>query len=78
MPNLAVRPRELVDHSFSRLRRAKCPSCNRSISCAEDDCRFDDHGFESYQIDCGYCRAELIGIVDPADDALLLSIKSAE
>jgi hypothetical protein len=60
----------------SRLRRAECPNCNQFVFCRESDCHFDCHGFESYQLDCGFCRTPLAGIVDPADEALLLSIRT--
>jgi hypothetical protein len=33
----------------------------------------DECGFETYAIDCPQCGAPLAGIIDPADDALLLS-----
>jgi hypothetical protein len=51
-----------------------CPKCNaifefrRSIRPHIDEC-----GFESYDLRCVTCLALLHGIVDPADDALLLS-----
>jgi len=51
-----------------------CPRCKaqlefrRSFSPHIDDC-----GFESYRLKCAECGAALAGIIDPADDALLLS-----
>jgi hypothetical protein len=33
----------------------------------------DSCGFESYSLACSACGAELAGIVDPSDDALLLT-----
>ena len=35
---------------------------------------FDRHGFESYELDCGFCGASLAGIVDPLDGAPLQSV----
>ena len=35
--------------------------------------RIDACGFESYRLDCRECGATLAGIVDPADDVLVLS-----
>jgi hypothetical protein len=35
--------------------------------------QIDACGFESYRLDCPECGAALAGIIDPADDALLLS-----
>jgi hypothetical protein len=34
----------------------------------------DACGFEGYQFDCQECGTVLAGIIDPADDALILSI----
>jgi len=53
----------------------RCPRCEaalilwRSRMSAIDAC-----GFESYSFACDGCGAGLAGIVDPADDALLLSV----
>jgi hypothetical protein len=33
----------------------------------------DSCGFESYSLKCDQCGAQLVGIIDPADDQLLLS-----
>jgi hypothetical protein len=52
----------------------QCPKCHahlnfrRSAYPAIDSC-----GFESYRLDCQECGAALAGVIDPADDALLLS-----
>jgi hypothetical protein len=51
-----------------------CPHCRlhfrfyRSSSPHIDEC-----GFESYSLECPRCGAPLSGIIDPADDKLLLS-----
>ena len=51
-----------------------CPKCNaefefhRSIRPHIDDC-----GFDSYNLKCDACSASLHGIIDPADEELLLS-----
>ena len=34
----------------------------------------DEQGFESYAFNCNFCRSCLVGVVDPCDGALLLSI----
>jgi hypothetical protein len=53
---------------------ALCPNCHaelrfrRSLTPDIDAC-----GFESYRLDCRECGAALAGIIDPADDVLLLS-----
>lgn len=55
----------------------------RSVACPKCDAQFtfyrsstpnvDECGFESYRLKCGKCKTHLVGIVDPADDKLLLS-----
>ncbi len=51
-----------------------CPKCfarlrfQRSSSPPMDSC-----GFETYSLECDQCGAQLIGIIDPVDDQLLLS-----
>jgi hypothetical protein len=55
-------------------RLTACPQCSlpavlpRGATAHIDEC-----GFESYSFTCRRCRTPLAGIVDPADDALLLS-----
>jgi len=53
---------------------AVCPQCSAQLahgrSSAPD---IDACGFESYHFNCETCGASLVGIVDPADDALLIS-----
>ena len=51
-----------------------CPKCfaqlrfQRSSFALMDSC-----GFETYSLECDQCGAQLIGIIDPVDDQLLLS-----
>jgi hypothetical protein len=55
-----------------------CPSCNfgfifrRTAIPAIDAC-----GFESYSLRCEACGTQLAGIIDPADEVLLLSATPA-
>jgi hypothetical protein len=55
-----------------------CPKCHakfrfyRSLSP-----QIDERGFESYNLECTRCDAPILGIVDPADNKLLLSRESA-
>ena len=37
------------------------------------DADIDACGFESYRFECSECHTALAGIIDPADDALLIS-----
>jgi hypothetical protein len=58
----------------STTRVAECPKCNQSVACIEADAVFDCHGLESYKFSCTVCETPFDGIVDPFDDALLLSV----
>ena len=64
-----------VDPSTTAARNVPfCPKChavlNFSRSITPD---IDSSGFESYRLDCQECGVKLYGIIDPADDALILS-----
>jgi hypothetical protein len=52
----------------------QCPKCHVRLNfrrSANPD--IDACGFESYRLYCQECGAALAGIIDPADDALLLT-----
>jgi hypothetical protein len=52
----------------------QCPKCHARLNfrrSAKPD--IDSCGFEIYRLDCQQCGAVLGGIIDPADNALLLS-----
>lgn len=50
-----------------------CPRCDaRLLFTRSCHLRIDSCGFESYRLECRECGAQLAGIIDPADDALLL------
>jgi hypothetical protein len=69
--------RDLRKQDALGTRDASCPNCGQRVICSEADVGFDSQGFESYQMDCRSCRAPLKGIVDPFDEALLLSVRAA-
>jgi hypothetical protein len=51
-----------------------CPRCSGRITFARSSTpRIDECGFESYNLECKLCGARLAGLIDPADDALLLT-----
>jgi hypothetical protein len=53
---------------------AQCPKCHTRLNFRRSaNADIDSCGFESYRLDCPKCGAALAGIIDPADDALLLS-----
>jgi hypothetical protein len=51
-----------------------CPLCTaQSLFWKSLTPEIDSCGFESYSLQCNGCGAQLVGIVDPADDVLLLT-----
>jgi hypothetical protein len=51
-----------------------CPGCGAQLTFGRSATPpIDACGFESYRLECHACGAPLAGIIDPADDALLLS-----
>lgn len=51
-----------------------CPNCQARLAFMRSSFPpIDSCGFESYRLACEQCGTRLAGIVDPADDALLLS-----
>ncbi|HTY55345.1 MAG TPA: hypothetical protein VMB26_09095 [Candidatus Binataceae bacterium] len=53
---------------------ALCPHCHAGLGFRRSQTpNIDACGFESYRLDCRECGAALAGIIDPADDALLLT-----
>jgi hypothetical protein len=53
---------------------ALCPKCNAVLNfCRSETPDFDSFGFESYRLDCHECGVALSAIIDPADDALIIS-----
>jgi hypothetical protein len=62
----------------SQLRRAECSNCTALLPFRRAYVpKFDTQGFESYQLNCKYCGATLVGIVDPCDNTLLLSTQTS-
>jgi hypothetical protein len=64
----------LIPSAEANAQGTACPNCNfhfefrRTLTSAVDAC-----GFESYSLRCDACGLLLGGVIDPADDALLLS-----
>jgi RNase P subunit RPR2 len=54
-----------------------CPGCAASLVIyRSDNPQIDECGFESYSLTCRACGSALVGIVDPLDDKLLLTVSS--
>jgi hypothetical protein len=57
-----------------RAQPVACPSCDAHlVFCRSAHPFIDACGFESYSFACRECGASLSGIVDPLDDALLIT-----
>jgi hypothetical protein len=55
-----------------------CPHCGAQLMVARSHAPLIDAcGFESYHFHCNACGSALRGIIDPADDTLLLSARAA-
>ena len=58
-------PADAADH---------CPRCDAQLMFLRSaKPHFDSCGFESYSLECKKCGTHLAGIIDPCDDALLLT-----
>ena len=56
-----------------------CPKCRVTFQfCRSVRPYIDECGFESYNLKCAACSAVLHGIIDPADERLLLSETEAQ
>jgi DNA-directed RNA polymerase subunit RPC12/RpoP len=61
--------------NLSKSEKVACPKCDASLTFYRSgDPHFDEAGFESYSFKCSACGSMLVGIIDPADDKLLLTI----
>jgi hypothetical protein len=60
-----------------KLAAVSCPKCEGSISLHRAETpHIDASGFESYRFKCRLCGSMVVGIIDPLDDALLLTVAS--
>jgi len=51
-----------------------CPKCAARLRFQRNSFPLmDSCGFESYSLGCDECGAQLVGIIDPADDQLVLA-----
>jgi hypothetical protein len=63
--------------NLSKPEKVACPKCDASLMFYRSDKpHIDECGFESYSLKCRACGSMLVGIIDPADDALLLTVCS--
>jgi hypothetical protein len=63
--------------NVSKLGKVACPKCSVSLTFyRSDEPHIDECGFESYSLNCRACGSTLVGVIDPVDDRLLLTIPS--
>jgi hypothetical protein len=63
--------------NVSKSEKVVCPKCDASLKFYRSEKpHIDECGFESYSFKCSACGSMLVGIIDPADDALLLTVCS--
>ncbi len=63
--------------SVCKSEMAACPKCDASLKFYKSDKPdIDACGFESYSLTCAECNLIFVGIIDPQDDGLLLTISS--
>jgi hypothetical protein len=61
--------------NLSNPKTVACPKCGAKLKFFRSDKpRIDECGFESYSLKCNACGSMLAGIIDPADDELLLTV----
>jgi hypothetical protein len=55
-------------------RPVACAACGAQLAFHRSSTpHFDECGFESYKLECTQCGSSLVGIIDPDDEALLVS-----
>jgi C4-type Zn-finger protein len=61
----------------SELEKVACPKCAASLKFHRSNKpHIDECGFQSYSFKCRACGSLLVGVIDPADDALLLTVSA--
>jgi DNA-directed RNA polymerase subunit RPC12/RpoP len=74
--NLAMTP-SIRTSNVSKSEKVACPKCDASLKLYRSDKpHIDECGFESYAFKCSACGSMLVGIIDPIDDAVLLTTSS--
>jgi hypothetical protein len=63
--------------NVSKSDKVGCPKCGASLKFyRSNQPEIDECGFESYSFECRECGSLLVGVIDPMDDTLLLTISS--
>ena len=57
--------------------KVACPKCDAAFMFYRSEVpHIDECGFETYSFTCKACGSPLVGIIDPADDALFVTASS--
>ena len=63
--------------NLSKPEKVACPKCDATLMFYRSDHpHIDECGFESYSLKCRACGSTIAGIIDPAEDKLLLTVCS--
>jgi hypothetical protein len=63
--------------NVSKLEKVACPKCDASLKFHRSNKpHIDECGFQNYSFKCRACGSLLVGVIDPADDALLLTVSA--
>ena len=63
--------------NVSKLEKVACPKCDASLKFHRSNKpHIDEFGFQSYSFKCRACGSLLVGVIDPVDDALLLTVSA--
>jgi hypothetical protein len=77
MSGKLVMSSSLKRSNAAKSEKVACPNCTAALVIQRSDRpQIDECGFESYSLSCRACGSALVGIVDPLDDKLLLTISS--
>ncbi len=77
MPRKMTTAPSIKTSNAAKSEKMACPGCAASLVIYRSNSpQIDECGFESYSLKCRECRSALVGIVDPLDDKLLLTISS--
>lgn len=72
------RPLEGQSLFSAKIAKSLCIVCGAQIVLQRHPVpQIDAYGFERYEVECVECETPLCGIIDPYDDALLLSARGS-
>jgi RNase P subunit RPR2 len=77
MPRKIAAAPSIKTSNAAQSEKVACPGCAASLVVyRSNNPQIDECGFESYSLTCRACGSALVGIIDPLDDTLLLTIAS--